>query len=432
MPREGKGKRNGRKSAPAVRKVQPEEEEESDNSDEVTVTSSMNSDEEEEQISSVEKFGLMVRQGIEYAQEKSALQRVKGLTQLRQILQTRAAEDCELDNLHVTICDCIERCLKRGAGNAEKVAAVRLASMLMITSLNLTDGLSDEIYLVLQPPLLSICQDPTVAFAVREEACKAAAMLAYFGAVEYTHLQDTLNSLHNVFSKALPKGNGELPNLQAPCLLMHSAALQGFVLLLTLAHKEDVLTRTPSLLAELTSVLETRDLEMRTEAGVGVAMLFELARESPAFGFKRVNELLNVLNELATDSQKHRSKKERKTQRAVFRTIVTSIEEESRPAEAVYLAHKRAKDTIEIDSWAVKCRFDAVLHALEGGLNVHFIHNQGLRSSFGLDACPAVMEQECKDERKNRRRLAELMSKERNLLRNKCRDNRAIAVTYDD
>ncbi|KAF2348313.1 Interferon-related developmental regulator N-terminal [Trinorchestia longiramus] len=432
MPREGKGKRNGRKSAPAVRKVLLEEEEDSENSDVVTIASSANSDDEEEQMSSVEKFGLVVRQCIEFAQEKSAVQRVKGLTQLRHTLQSRAAEDGELDNLHVTICDCIERCLKRGASNGEKVAAVRLASMLMLSSLNLTDGISDEIYLVLQPPLLSICQDPTVAFNVREEACKAVSVLAYFGAVEYTHLQDSINTLHTVFSKALPKGNGELPNLQTPSLLMHSAALQGFVLLLTLAHQEDVLARTPSLLAEMTSVLETRDLEMRTEAGVGVALLFEVARDSPAFSFKRVNELLDVLNELATDSQKYRSKKERKQQRAVFRTIVSSIEDETMPPETIYLAHKRAKDSIDIDSWALKCRFESVLHALESGLNVHFINNQGLRASFNLDRCPAVIEQECRDERKSRRRYAGLVSKERNLLRHKCRDNRAIAASYDD
>lgn len=439
MPREGKGKRSGRKGAqpntntPAVRRVQYEEED-----DEASVTSditcsTLNSDGEEEEISEGEQYEGKVKQAIELAQEKSHSLRLKGLLDLRKTLQTRAAEMGELENLYVTICDLAEKSVKRGTSVGERVAGARLAGVIMLVSMNLAPGISDEVYMLLQPTMLVVCQDPTVSAVVREEVCRAVAVLGYFGAVEYTHLQDSINTLHTVFSKALPKGNGELPTLQAAALLMHSASLQGFHLLLTLANRADVVTRAPTLLAEMISVLETRELEMRTEVGTGCALIYELVRDSPDFRWRRENEMLDMLNDLATDSHKHRGKKERKQQRAVFRSVVTSIEDGIFAPETVTLGSKRgARDVLEIDSWGLKYRYDCVCRALEQGVNAHLIYNDGVRASFGLAELDLNPEAESREQRQNKRRYAGLMHKQRNLQRSKNRDNRAIAATYED
>ena len=92
------------------------------------------------------------------------------------------------------------------------------------------------------------------------------------------------------------QGNGELPSLQPATLLMHSAALQGFYLLLTVADRSDVISRAPSLLTEMMSVLETKELEMRLEVGMGVALIYELVRDSPDFKWRRKHELLDILS----------------------------------------------------------------------------------------------------------------------------------------
>ena len=60
-------------------------------------------------------------------------------------------------------------------------------------------------YTLLQPVLLTLAQDPTVSSAVREEVCRSVAVMAYFGGLEYKDLQESINTLHNVFAKALPK-----------------------------------------------------------------------------------------------------------------------------------------------------------------------------------------------------------------------------------
>ena len=93
--------------------------------------------------------------------------------------------------------------------------------------------------------------------------------------------------------------------------------------------------------------------------------------------------------ELATDSHKHRAKKERKTQRAIFRSIVTSIEDEEFDVETITIATKKCKMVLEIDDWATKYKYDCVCHVLEQGLNAHLSKNAGvsddiLRNIFNL------------------------------------------------
>lgn len=68
------------------------------------------------------------------------------------------------------------------------------------------------------------------------------------------------------------------------------------------------------------------NLEVRLTAGEALATVFELGREfNPDFADEIVPELVVVLNQLATDSQKHRARKDRKQQRATFRDILHFI-----------------------------------------------------------------------------------------------------------
>lgn len=99
-----------------------------------------------------------------------------------------------------------------------------------------------------------------------------------------------------ISSTCFPQGNGELPKLTAANLAMHTAALQGFLLLLTIANPSEVTERAPALLSDLISVLESQELSMRTEAGMGVSLLYELASNDRVFTHKRTMAVLDVLN----------------------------------------------------------------------------------------------------------------------------------------
>lgn len=433
MP-QGKGKKGGRKGANAgtssTKKMQHEEDDDVASINSEVTCSTLNSDGEEEEVSEVEQFESKIKAGIELAQEKNHNIRLKGLIELKKTLQTRCAVFDELDNLHETICDVVERSLKRGSSAGERKAAAKLAAVIIVVAVNLSVDIAEKVFTLVQPTLLTLAQDPTLNPSVREEVCRSVAVMALLGSIEYKDLQEAINVLHMVFSKALPKGNGELPNLQPAALLMHSAALQGFFLLLTQMNPTDVQSKAASLLSEMMSVLETKELEMRVEVGMGVALVYELVRQQREFKWRGTSQLLDILNDLATDSHKYRAKKERKQQRAVFRSIVSSIEDGEYEPETVTVACKRAKMVLEINDWSTRYKYDCICHALEQGFNHHLCKNAALRDHFDLPDVDMVDGPESREDRLNRRRNTDIIHKQRNLQRNKNRDFRASANSY--
>ena len=70
---------------------------------------------------------------------------LKNYTVINFKIQFRCAEYDELDNLHETISDVIERSLKRGTSAAEKIVAAKLASLLMLVSINLDNVIADSV-----------------------------------------------------------------------------------------------------------------------------------------------------------------------------------------------------------------------------------------------------------------------------------------------
>jgi len=107
----------------------------------------------------------------------------------------------------VTLCDIIETSIKKGKSLAEKRLAVKLAAILMIGSLNCSEGTSDIVFSNLQSVLITVAEDPTAKFCIREQACCSIGIICYYGADEYDDVEKALNVLYGIFSKALPKVN---------------------------------------------------------------------------------------------------------------------------------------------------------------------------------------------------------------------------------
>jgi hypothetical protein len=62
-------------------------------------------------------------------------------------------------------------------------------------------------------------------------------------------------------------------------------------------------------------------------SGECIAVLFELGRAfNEDFEESQIDQLVETLRQLATDSHKYRAKKDRKTQRSSFRDILHSVE----------------------------------------------------------------------------------------------------------
>ena len=87
------------------------------------------------------------------------------------------------------------------------------------------------------------------------------------------------------------------------------------------------------------------------------------------------------MQELAKDSHKYRSKKDRKEQKSSFRDIVKYIEENDEFYERVAFSKR---ETLELNSWGMKKQYDQLCKVLGSGMNLHLTENELIRSIFGL------------------------------------------------
>ncbi|KAK8730911.1 hypothetical protein OTU49_007695 [Cherax quadricarinatus] len=183
-------------------------------------------------------------------------------------------------------------------------------------------------------------------------------------------------------------------------------------------------------------LLGCSDVELRIQAGEGVALLYEGARtHDDDYFWNREGELCSALKELATDSHKFRAKKDRKQQRASFRDVVRTVEEGELPCETVSVGPQHQRQELLLDTWSLKLQYSSLCRALAQGLSTHITFNVGVRDVFSLGPPPMQLDRNMAalarrgQKKPNRESPA---SKARQMARNKNRDNRAAAKTYDD
>jgi len=93
-----------------------------------------------------------------------------------------------------------------------------------------------------------------------------------------------------------------------------------------------------SSLNQLRELLESPHLDIRLSAGEALAVIFELGRDfSCDYEQDWALDLVEILRNLATDSNKYRAKKDRKQQRANFRDILRYIEVSQTIEHIIYL-----------------------------------------------------------------------------------------------
>ncbi|CAG8516110.1 2819_t:CDS:2 [Racocetra persica] len=100
-----------------------------------------------------------------------------------------------------------------------------------------------------------------------------------------------------------------------------------------------------------------------------------------------MEHLIQLLNALATDSNRHRAKAERKVQRSVFRDVLKTVECGDRVQERL----KIKKQTIYFSSWAKILQLNAFREILSEGLHVHFQENELLQAIFEFVPPPTLV-----------------------------------------
>ena len=73
-------------------------------------------------------------------------------------------------------------------------------------------------------------------------------------------------------------------------------------------------------------LLELGDLNLRIAAGEAVSLVYELARESRGTFGGHVNNLFDLLRDLANESGRHKGKREKRQQKTSFRDFLKAVE----------------------------------------------------------------------------------------------------------
>jgi len=321
-----------------------------------------------DESSKVEEFESKLREALELATQKSAAGRLKALEAICGAFLKRYCPDF-IDNQQVTTCDVIERALKKGKGG-EIEAGSRLAVLL---ALQVSDP--ENIYKELRSVLVTMLNDKTSPAASRASVSTSLAGLCFLGGGEMTEVLGTMAALEDVYTL------WSKPDLPADLASLVASAVSGWSLLLSLQSPGEVHRIAAPAISKLSSLLACTDVEVRITAGEAIALVLEFAYDyDEEYEPESLDELIAVLKQLATDSTKSRSKKDRKEQRSSFRDILRGVEEGDPPSEKV----KFGQEVLFLDSWYKKIQYDWFCKVLGSGMNLHLSSNSMVREIFEL------------------------------------------------
>ncbi|KAM7353207.1 interferon-related developmental regulator 1 isoform 1-T4 [Cochliomyia hominivorax] len=336
-----------------------------------------------DEMSINERYEEKFMVALENATEKSAQTRVSALESMCEILMHRYMPDC-VDDRKETLIDCIEKSIRRGKG-MEQVWGARLAPLLVL-QLGGDDGISKA----LNQFLLTTVQDKSVSFDARAKCCTALGLLNFFGNVDVGDLLTLMQFFEGIFSGSYLKGDDKTPiSVNADAGTLHAEALSSWGLLLTMIPPGDFvswMTNGQSMLPpfkKLMGLLQSPHLDVRMAAGETLALILECGRaHDEDFLEEYLNDLIDAVKQLATDSHKYRAKRDRKAQRATFRDVLRYLEEDISPEINI----RFGSECLVLDSWAIHHQYSALCVVMGPGMTSQLQENDFIREIFGLGA----------------------------------------------
>ncbi|CAB0042123.1 unnamed protein product [Trichogramma brassicae] len=364
---------------------------------------------------------------------KSAQSRVSHFLKVGNYFTDKCVPDF-IEGRKFTLTDAIERSLKKGKGE-ERSAAAKL-STLMCAQLG---DCAEDVYRDLKATMTKIANDNAASIAGRSECCWSLSMNQFLSGKDLGEFVELSQVLSNVFAGSYPKGNGAVAKVTPELAVLHATAISSWTLLLTTMSSGDVNNLLKSAqtnasvpsLDQLSGLLRSPHLDVRTTAGEALAVIFELGRgHSDDYEQAWAEELVEILKELATDSSKFRAKKDRTIQRATFRDILRYIEEDITPEIRI----RFGKETLLLNGWCVRARYNAFCRLLGPGINIHLAENQVLRDVFDLgNKIIEPIEDKTMKVPKLQKTLANAAAfKARTKYRNKCRSERSADLDADE
>ncbi|XP_019656604.1 interferon-related developmental regulator 2 isoform X3 [Ailuropoda melanoleuca] len=183
-----------------------------------------------------------LKEHVDCLTDKSAKTRQGALESLRLALASRLLPDFLLER-RLTLADALEKCLKKGKGEEQALAA----AVLGLLCVQLGPGpKGEELFHSLQPFLVSVLSDGTASPAARLHCASALGLGCYVAAADVQDLVSCLSCLESVFSRSCGMGGSTAPVVPASLHGLLCAALQAWALLLTVCpstHISHILDR---------------------------------------------------------------------------------------------------------------------------------------------------------------------------------------------
>ena len=336
---------------------------------------------------------------------KSAAPRINAYFELRELLQSNPDEEMVQKNAETLEYYSLSS-LKRGG--PKEVS--RMCEALKIATLIL-GGECLRIYNTFRPVMEEYIRDPKKPSASQGDVASALALLCFIASEEKEDTTEVMELFLSLISK-----NSKKNELATPFLV---GCLNGWSLLATVEKQEllagEVFDNAGPYFMEL---LHHDNIEVRAAAGEALVIAYDayLKCDEPLYLTAHskhgvdLDELHEILNDLAEDSSKRKTKKDRAHQRQVFREILASIEDEMEPTEQVSIGSKRHTFT----GWCDLRRLESMRSALRGGLQTHFVSNSLLGEIFGIDIDhhTNLSKEEVKAHRKKQIQESKVASKE--------------------
>jgi hypothetical protein len=376
---------------------------------------------ETEELNQNEIFEDKLREVIDQATSKSTNVRIQSLTSLTSALTKKYVPDF-LETQYKTIVDILEKALKRGKGTEQVIAAN--CCILLCLGLGPSSS-SEEVYKLLKTTFQTVMMDASANPAARAAAANALGSCCFLAGGEIAEFITVMDDLEKIFKLSYSRKNNDL---SSEILALHTSALSAWTLLLTMVPPSHAYSMLASHMDHLGHLLDSPDVDLRITAGEAIVILFENAADHDEDeAYDSVMELTPKIKELATDSNKHRSKKDRKEQRSSFRDILKTIQDGKGYSEKISI---NSREILILNDWFMKKHYDSLCKVLLSGINLHLTENELVRDVFELGPpIPALSALQSSRPSKHERQLVNSQAfKVRTQTRGKERDKRSAIL----
>lgn len=368
-----------------------------------------------DELSQDEIFEEKLREAMDLASQKSGQGRTSALISISTAFMKKLVPDF-VEDRRMTLTDIVERAMKKGKP-AEQVAAANLAVLICVQMGGSTSA--EEVVKDLRSTFITTVLDPSAPLKARSAAAAALGNCCFLAA-SVEEFQAVMGSLEKIFLSNL----GTTPDHYS----LQTAALSGWTMLMTLLPPSRSFAYLTDHYEQLEKLLEAPDVDLRIATGEAIVVLYENACEHDEdAAVDAVEHFVPQLQELAKDSHRYRSKKERKEQKSSFRDILKTVEDGDEYFEKVTFSQR---ETLEINSWSMKKQYDSLCKVLASGMNLHLSENELVRGVFDMGApIPALLGMLSSKQPKHERQQAnQLAFKYRTQTRGKHRDKRSAVI----